>query len=322
MYVPISMVVEITSFISKAPPSNPFNFAQKISEILSSDLNEKNSKFEPHKSANNIDLSLLYKERIFLENSVTNFGCLVCPDFIEHFNSVNFRFALERNIDSLIYDLSGNNLELIPEYQSRLSVLEKLGYIDEQKNVTLKGRVACQISTSDEIILTEMILNNSLSKYNQFEIAAILSVFVCQVKPPNNSSNTDQSQEDAEELEYPPAIKEAEATIKGLVQKLVDTQNEFGITCDAEEYFDSNFKFTLAHLVYKWAQGTSFYLLSEIAGDIQEGVIVRTILRLNENILEVINASKTIGNYELSEKLKTASSLIKRDIVFAASLYY
>ncbi|OMJ08276.1 Antiviral helicase SKI2 [Smittium culicis] len=322
LFIPISLVVEITSFVSKNIPSNISNFIQSISEFASSDLNEKTAKYMIHKSANQIDLSILLKNRTLLQKNISNFECLICPDFQHHFYSTHFKFALEKNLNSLIYDLSGNNLELIPEYQSRLSVLERFGYIDEHKNVTLKGRVACQISTSDEIILTEMILNNSLSKYNEFEIAAILSAFVCQVKQPYKEPLASQNSEQEEDLDYPVAITEAEETIRNLVQKLVDVQNEFGITCDADEYFNSNFKFTLAHLVYKWAQGTSFYLLSETAGDIQEGVIVRTILRLNENILEVTNATKTIGNYELGEKLKTASSLIKRDIVFAASLYY
>lgn len=51
------------------------------------------------------------------------------------------------------------------------------------------------------------------------------------------------------------------------------------------------------------------------------GMIVRCIQRLNETCKDVSNAARVIGDRKLCEKMKEASTLIKRDIVFAASLY-
>lgn len=51
------------------------------------------------------------------------------------------------------------------------------------------------------------------------------------------------------------------------------------------------------------------------------GMIVRCIQRLNETCRDVSNAARVIGDPSLQEKMKEASMLIKRDIVFAASLY-
>lgn len=55
--------------------------------------------------------------------------------------------------------------------------------------------------------------------------------------------------------------------------------------------------------------------------DVQEGIIVRCIQRLNETLRDVRNAARLIGDPVLYQKMEEASSMIKRDIVFAASLY-
>ena len=55
--------------------------------------------------------------------------------------------------------------------------------------------------------------------------------------------------------------------------------------------------------------------------DVQEGIIVRTIQRLDEVLKDVRNAAVVIGDPILKSKMEESSMLIKRDIVFAASLY-
>ena len=49
--------------------------------------------------------------------------------------------------------------------------------------MTLKGRVACEMNTCDELIATEMLFGNVLEPLNPPEAAAILSAFVFQVRP-------------------------------------------------------------------------------------------------------------------------------------------
>ena len=51
------------------------------------------------------------------------------------------------------------------------------------------------------------------------------------------------------------------------------------------------------------------------------GIIVRCIQRLDETCRDVRNAARIIGDPKLGEKMDDASAMIKRDIVFAASLY-
>lgn len=55
--------------------------------------------------------------------------------------------------------------------------------------------------------------------------------------------------------------------------------------------------------------------------DIKEGVIVRCIQQLHETLRDVKDAARIIGDPVLHSKMEEASLIIKRDIVFAASLY-
>ncbi len=67
-------------------------------------------------------------------------------------------------------------------------------------------------------------------------------------------------------------------------------------------------------------QGTPFADICELT-DVPEGSIVRTIVRLDETCRELRNAARIMGDSTLLKKMEDASNAIKRDIVFAASLY-
>lgn len=51
------------------------------------------------------------------------------------------------------------------------------------------------------------------------------------------------------------------------------------------------------------------------------GIIVRCIQRLDETCRDVRKATRVIGDPVLYQKMQACSTKIKRDIVFAASLY-
>jgi len=83
--------------------------------------------------------------------------------------------TLLANIASLKLALSDQNLELLPDYEHRIGVLKELEFIDENRTVQLKGRVACEINSISELILTELILENTLAPYTPEEMTALLS---------------------------------------------------------------------------------------------------------------------------------------------------
>lgn len=73
-------------------------------------------------------------------------------------------------------------------------------------------------------------------------------------------------------------------------------------------------------VVYEWARGMSFNRITDLT-DVMEGTIVRVITRLDETCREVKNAAKLVGDPSLFAKMQQAQELIKRDVIFAASLY-
>jgi hypothetical protein len=55
--------------------------------------------------------------------------------------------------------------------------------------------------------------------------------------------------------------------------------------------------------------------------DVAEGTIVRVITRLDQTCMEVRDAARVIGDADLFQKMEEAQVAIRRDVIFAASLY-
>ncbi len=73
-------------------------------------------------------------------------------------------------------------------------------------------------------------------------------------------------------------------------------------------------------VAHAWAAGSKFSDLCKMS-DIFEGSIIRCMRRLEEMLRQMCAAAKAIGNSELENKFAEGITRIKRDIIFAASLY-
>ena len=58
----------------------------------------------------------------------------------------------------------------------------RLGYADAADVIEMKGRVACEISSGDELLLTELIFNGAFNDLTVEQEVALLSCFVFQEK--------------------------------------------------------------------------------------------------------------------------------------------
>ena len=67
-------------------------------------------------------------------------------------------------------------------------------------------------------------------------------------------------------------------------------------------------------------QGENFEAICRMT-DIFEGSIIRATRRLDELMNELASAAKVIGDVGLEQKFKESAATIRRDIMFAASLY-
>lgn len=64
----------------------------------------------------------------------------------------------------------------------QIEVLQEVGCIDTELVVQLKGRVACEINSGDELIATECLFDNQLGDLTAAEAVALLSALVFQQK--------------------------------------------------------------------------------------------------------------------------------------------
>jgi antiviral helicase SKI2 len=81
--------------------------------------------------------------------------------------------------------------------------------------------------------------------------------------------------------------------------------------------------FVVVQVVYHWAKGALFREICEkhMPAGVMEGDIVQSVKRLEQACQDIMSAARVMGNTALFEQFEEASKLIKRDIIFAGSLY-
>ena len=253
------------------------------------------------------DMSLLteLQKMSMLLGEIQSIGSLSVADFKTSFGPIYERQVIDEEIKSLEWALGEDSLTNMEDYHKMIAVLQKLKYIDSNRTVQLKGRVACEMG-SHSLLVTELVFDNVLTDRPPNEIAALLSCLVFQQRNCSQPELTEPLQKGVE------AIKKCALVIG-------ETQRSCGMK-ECEQDFVEQFNFGLVEVVYEWARGKPFGEIVSLT-DVQEGVIVRTIQRLDEALRDVKDAARVIGDPMLYQKMDEASSIIKRDIVFAASLY-
>eukprot|EP00916_Digyalum_oweni_P013866 GHVL01022686.1.p1 GENE.GHVL01022686.1~~GHVL01022686.1.p1 ORF type:complete len:700 (+),score=110.31 GHVL01022686.1:1102-3201(+) len=226
--------------------------------------------------------------------------------------SIHYKTIAERNE----YDVEKNNLELqqreeslglMPQLKAKINVLKELGYISKEDTITMKGQATTEITHSDELSLTEMLLNNTLQDMTPAEAAAVLSAFVFPDKCNDATQPLTEIVENAKK-----SIMDSHNHIENLGRK-------YKVEINSVEY-RSLCNFGLSNVVYEWAIGTSFTEITKMTNS-QEGQIVRAIVRLDELVRNIMTFATRIGDSNIQTLMKKISESIRRDIVFAVSLY-
>ncbi|RVE65965.1 hypothetical protein OJAV_G00121670 [Oryzias javanicus] len=192
------------------------------------------------------------------------------------------------------------------ELKCRKRVLRRLGFASPSDVIEMKGRVACEISSGDELLLTEMMFNGLFNDLSVEQATALLSCFVFQ-------ENASEIPKLTEQLAAP--LRQMQECAKRIAKVSADAKLEV----DEESYL-GQFKSHLMDVVFAWANGASFSQICKMT-DVFEGSIIRCMRRLEEVLRQMCSAAKAIGNTELENKFAEGITKIKRDIIFAASLY-
>ncbi|KAK3549494.1 hypothetical protein QTP86_002386 [Hemibagrus guttatus] len=192
------------------------------------------------------------------------------------------------------------------ELKCRKRVLRRLGFATPSDVIEVKGRVACEISSADELLLTEMVFNGLFNDLTAEQATALLSCFVFQ-------ENANEMPKLTEQLAGP--LRQMQECAK----RIAKISAEAKLDMDEDAYLNQ-FRPHLMDVVYTWANGASFAQICKMT-DVFEGSIIRCMRRLEELLRQMCQAAKAIGNTELENKFALGITKIKRDIVFAASLY-
>ncbi|KIK63893.1 hypothetical protein GYMLUDRAFT_241127 [Collybiopsis luxurians FD-317 M1] len=171
--------------------------------------------------------------------------------------------------------------------------------------VETKGRVACEISSGDELLLTELIFNGTFNTLAPENCAALLSCFVFDEK-------SEKQTKLGEGLAAPLRI------MQELAKRFAEISIESKLPMDEEKYVAS-FK----DAVVQWCGGALFSDICKLTDDIFEGSVIRVFRRLGELLRQMAMAAKVIGNTELQEKFEKTSEMLERSnsVIFCSSLY-
>lgn len=242
-------------------------------------------------------------ESRLLSNPLHNFS-----ELEEKYAEYLRKLALLEEVKDLKRKLSkARSIMQLDELNSRKRVLRRLGFTTADDVIEVKGRVACEISSGDGLLLTELIFNGMFNDLTPEQCAALLSCLVFQEK------SEVENQRMKEELAGPLKI------LQEMARRIAKVSKESKQELNEEEYVNS-FKPSLMEVVYAWAHGASFAQICKMT-DVYEGSLIRMFRRLEELIRQMVDAAKVIGNTSLQQKMEDTIACIHRDIVFSASLY-
>lgn len=132
----------------------------------------------------------------------------------------------------------------LDELKNRKRVLRRLGFVNDSDVVQLKARVACEISTGDELVLSELLFDRFFNEMTPEQCAAALSCFIFE-------EQTNEAASLKEELAKP--FRDIQAHARTVAKVSLESK----VLVNEEEYLGS-FKCELMEVVWAWTHGASF----------------------------------------------------------------
>lgn len=244
------------------------------------------------------------------------------PRLPDLYNQYAEKVAIQDKIKAVKKQISvALSIMQLDELKCRKRVLRRFGFINDAEVVQLKARVACEISTGDELLLSELLFDRFFNELSPELCASVLSCFIFEEKAECPALK--------EELAKPFREVQAKARIISKVSQ------ESKLALNEDEYVQG-FKYQLMEVVYAWAHGKSFAEIWYVAiptqqccdadmhskmTDVYEGSLIRLFRRLEELLRQMAQAAKVMGSDDLEQKFEESLKKVRRDIVAAQSLY-
>jgi len=197
------------------------------------------------------------------------------------------------------------------ELKKMKRVLRSLGHVDANGVIQMKGRTACEINTTQELVAVELMFTGV---FNDLTVEQTVALMSCMTFDEKMKEEDGDPAGGLKSYLSSPFYK-----LQDCARTVARAMAECKLEVDEEE-FVSQFNPGLMEAVFAWCKGAKFVDVQKLTGTF-EGTTIRTLRRLDELIRQLSSAAKAIGNHELETKFDKGSELLKRDIVFCSSLY-
>ena len=252
----------------------------------------------------NFQKKLEEREKIFqeLKNSI----CLECPHFYEHYKQYQKYQKITEKINELMGELKPENLLHYKEFKTRLNILQNLKYVNEDNSLTLKGKAAREIGTTDCVLITELLTSDILASLSDENVIGFISGF---------SSNKNEI-----ELNEPNISKDFSVAVKkfsDIYEKIYELEKSYNFE---ENKFNRRMTFEFSEAMKNWMKGKKFFDILNLT-ELEEGKLYNLIMRIFLMLEEIGNFYSVLGNVEQSQRFSELKNKLMRGIMSLQSLY-
>ncbi|ORX86527.1 antiviral helicase [Anaeromyces robustus] len=256
---------------------------------------------------NDSSFDQLIKKIQILEEKLFKHPLHDSPDIKTLYEQYDKKMVLNKKIKYMKKKIGKiKNILKLDELKYRKRVLRRLGFLSSSEILELKGRVACEIQTGDELVITEMIFDGV---FNDLTIPQVISILSCVVLP----------EKEKEDYLIRKEMRKPYKQLTDIVKKVLKISIESKLEIDEEKYIES-FRKNLINAMYAWGSGEPFANICKLS-ELYEGSIIKVIKSIDELLQQLVKAAHVINNIELENKFKEAIKQNHRGIAFSASLY-
>ena len=209
-------------------------------------------------------------------------------------------------IKELEGELNPENLEHYKEFKTRQNILQDLEYVNEDNSLTIKGKAAREIGTTDCVLITELLTSDILNSLTESEVIGFLSGF---------ASNKNEI-----ETEDPHINKNFSNQVKKfneIYNKICEKEKSYDFE---ENKYNRRMTFEFSDAMKKWMEGKEFWEVLE-STELSEGKLYNLIMRIFLMLEEISNFYSTLGNVEQSKRMLEIKAKLMRGIMAMQSLY-
>ena len=246
-------------------------------------------------------------QRKKIKDAAKNCICCKCPLFKKDINNYYKYKELKKKIDEINKEISPERMANYEEFIKRKNILKKLGYINETNNIlTPKGKAAREISTTDCVIISEILLSDILQNLKDDELVAFLSCFA-----------TNKSQVETKIPETTDNLNRAFQKFLEIYEDIIKKEKENNFV---ENIYNRRFLPEAVQAIQSWMNGDSFGEICKMT-ELEEGKLYNLISRIYLFLEELVNFYSSLGIVKEGQRLENIKNSVLRGIMGVQSLY-